>query len=463
MLSQEYAFVSSAAFIVNKADFILVGGLDEDKLANTHYCITDFCLKIKERGYKNIWTPHAVVRQDRKRASLNNGMCDFNNDNAEDVVIQRWSRYIEHDGAYNRNLSLMEMDYSVRTRISVEWPEARYGKPRIMAFPYSPGAIGEFRVRGPLNILSKEGLIETCFLPNHVGIISPFIPSKFEVKRARPDIVYLNNTLSDGHYTLLQWLKSETNVFIVFSIDDLIFSLPKKNDARNLSYKDMRHRLRRTLALCDRLIVSTQPLADAFSGFCNEIIVVPNSIDMARWSTVMPAAPQKRQKLRVGWAGGELHRGDLDIIVEVVKETAQQVDWVFMGMCPEDLKPYLHEFHAFTSFADYPEKMAELDLDLAIAPLELHPFNEAKSNLRLLEYGILGWPVICTDIYPYQTMNPPVTRVNNTKEDWLNAISTAILRPEQLQRQGAELKQWVLSNYTLDQHVSAWFEALTKR
>jgi len=463
MLAQEYAFVPSAAFIVNKADFIAVGGLDDGALANTHYCMTDFCLKVKERGYKNIWTPQAVFRQGIERSSTNNGICDFNNGDAEGVLIQRWRKYIEHDAAYNRNLTLMERDYSVQRSFTVGWPEKNYGKPRVMAFPFNQGAVGEFRTRGPLNYLSKEGVLESCFLPNHENIITPFIPSKFEVIRANPDIFYFNNALQDEHYTFLQWLKSETNVFIVFSLDDLIISLPKKNDARRLSHKDMRHRLRKTLAVCDRLIVSTEPLAEAFSDYCDDIVVVPNSIDMERWSTVIAPLPQKREKLRVGWAGGELHRGDLDMIVELVKETAQQLDWIFMGMCPDDLKPYIHEYHEFASFDEYPEKMAALDLDLAIAPLEQNSFNEAKSNLRLLEYGILGWPVICTDIYPYQTNNPPVVRVDNTKEDWLNAIRAAISEPELLKEKGLELRKWVLSNYTLERNAEAWFKALVER
>jgi glycosyltransferase involved in cell wall biosynthesis len=463
MLAQEYTFVSSAAFIVNKSDFVSVGGLDEGALANTHYCVSDFCLKILDRGSKNIWTPQAVFRQGLKRSSANNGICDFNNEGAEDVLIQRCRNYIEHDAAYNRNLTLMEKDYSVQTRFTVAWSEKNYGKPRVMAFPFSQGAVGEFRTRAPLNYLANQGQLETCFLPNHENIITPFIPSKFEVMRVNPDIIYFNNALQDVHYTFLQWLKSETNVFVVFAIDDLIISLPKKNDARRLSHKDIRHRLRRTLALCDRLIVSTQPLAVAFSDYCDDIVVVPNSIDMARWSTVTAPSPQKREKLRVGWAGGELHRGDLEMIVDLVKETSQAIDWVFMGMCPEDLKPYLHEFHAFTSFADYPEKMAALDLDLAIAPLEQNLFNESKSNLRLLEYGILGWPVICTDIYPYQTNNPPVVRVENTKMAWVEAILTAASQPELLKQQGAELRQWVLENYTLDLHAEIWFKAIVKR
>lgn len=460
-LAQEYAFVSSAAFIVNKEAFILVGGLDEEELANTHYCITDFCLKIKESGYKNIWTPHAVLHQNLSLSLHNNGFCDYNNEGAEDILLRRWHKYIEHDAAYNRNLSLVEANYTVQIRTPLTWPEENYGKPRIMAFPFSSGAVGEFRVRAPLNYLSDEGVIEACYLSNHENIIAPAVPTKYEVIKAKPDIIYFNNALQDAHYSLLQWLKAETNVYTIFSIDDLIISLPKKNDARRLLHKDIRHRLRRTLALCDRLIVSTQPLADVFSEFCSDIVIVPNSIDMNRWATVIVPKPQKRERLRVGWAGGQLHRGDLDMIVNLVKETAQQVDWIFMGLCPEDLKPYLHEFHEFTSFSEYPEKMAELDLDLAIAPLELHPFNEAKSNLRLLEYGILGWPVICTDIYPYRENNPPVIHVNNTGEEWLAAVRAEISQPEQLKEKGESLRKWVLKHYSLQNKKAEWLSALT--
>ena len=277
------------------------------------------------------------------------------------------------------------------------------------------------------------------------------------------DTIFLNYGLSDQHYYLLQWLKKNTSCFVVFSIDDLIISLPKENDSKRLLYKDIRYRLRRTLALCDRLVVSTQPLAEEFASFCDDIVVIPNSIDLQRWASVELPVPKPRDKLRVGWAGGQLHRGDLSIIVEVVKQTSQQIDWVFMGMCPEELKPFIHEYYEFASFTDYAEKMAKLDLDLAIAPLEMHPFNEAKSNLRLLEYGMLGWPVICTDIVPYQTANPPVIRVKNTKDEWLNAILTAISTPEELPQQGKRLREWVLENYTLDQHVNAWFKALVER
>jgi glycosyltransferase involved in cell wall biosynthesis len=109
----------------------------------------------------------------------------------------------------------------------------------------------------------------------------------------------------------------------------------------------------------------------------------------------------------------------------------------------------------------YPQKLASLNLDLALAPLELHPFNESKSNLRLLEYGILGWPVIATDIYPYQTNNPPILRVSNDPEIWLQTIRTLLEDTNALHGAGDALKQWVLKHYILEDHLDEWMDALS--
>ncbi len=99
----------------------------------------------------------------------------------------------------------------------------------------------------------------------------------------------------------------------------------------------------------------------------------------------------------------------------------------------------------------YPSKLASLDLDLAVAPLEINAFNKAKSNLRLLEYGILGWPVIATDIFPYQ--DAPVTLVKNKYRDWLRVIKTKIADPVALKDEGDKLQKWVMENWILEDHL----------
>ncbi len=215
-----------------------------------------------------------------------------------------------------------------------------------------------------------------------------------EIARMAPDSIVLQRQLELHQIEAIERLKHTSSVFRVFEIDDLITDLPRQSTHRAAIPRDIAERLKRVLALCDRLVVGTAPLAERYGKWCGDTVVVPNRLEKGRW---LGLEPNRREsgKPRVGWAGAVGHGGDLALITAVVEATAKEVDWVFFGMCPDRIKPLVAEFHGWVPLYDYAGKLASLDLDLAVAPLEYHPFNEAKSNLRLLEYGVLGYPVIC--------------------------------------------------------------------
>ena len=101
---------------------------------------------------------------------------------------------------------------------------------------------------------------------------------------------------------------------------------------------DIGERLNKAVALCDRLVVSTEPLARTYGKLCDEVVVLPNRLERGRWAGLTP----KRRpdgKPRVGWAGAVGHAGDLAVIASAVEATAKEVDWVFFGMCPDALRP----------------------------------------------------------------------------------------------------------------------------
>lgn len=224
----------------------------------------------------------------------------------------------------------------------------------------------------------------------------------------------------------------------------------------------MRERLQRGLAASDRLIVSTAPLAEACRGMIDDIRIIPNRLSRDMWGQVQ-SRRRGGTKPRVGWAGAQQHAGDLKFLRAVIEATHDVVDWIFLGMHPEGTTSLIAEKHDFVRHLnEYPEKLASLDLDLAIAPLEVHAFNEAKSNLRLLEYGILGWPVICTDILPYQTDNPPVLRLPNDPTRWITAIRERCRERDTLIKEGEALRAWVLRHYILEDHLTDWQAALIR-
>jgi len=128
-------------------------------------------------------------------------------------------------------------------------------------------------------------------------------------------------------------------------------------------------------------------------------------------------------------------------------------------MCTDGIRPHLKEFHPFVTIADYPAKMASLGLDIAIAPLEDNLFNRCKSNLRLLEYGAMGWAVVCSDVATYRSDAPPVLHCASL-DDWRAALRSLIDQPDERARLGAALQQWVQRHYALRGLQQRWFEAL---
>jgi hypothetical protein len=149
------------------------------------------------------------------------------------------------------------------------------------------------------------------------------------------------------------------------------------------------------------------------------------------------------------------------MIAEVIKDLADRVDWIFFGMCPERLRPYVHEFYTGVPTLDYPQRLMTQDWDLAIAPLESNPFNDCKSNLKLLEYGWCGVPVVCSDVTAYQG-NLPCTRVKNRHIDWRNAILEMTSDLAACHQKGLELQKSVAESWMLDRdNLQQWYHAWT--
>ncbi len=460
-LVQNYSAVTGACLLVSTKIFHSVGGMDENHFSISNNDI-DFCLKVRSAGYLIVWTPFSTLIHYGSITQLRSAQSEQNIlrfKNEQDALFKKWLNIISYDPAFNRHLNLTKRDFSVASSLVSNWDVNFHDRLRILGVPLDGGA-GDYRVIQPFRNLRKVGLAQCEYVRLSGTEKKTF--SVTEIARLKPDVLVMHSVLSDQQLELLQQCKQLLpEIFIVYMIDDLVNQIPEKSAAYKTmkrNFRDAKSRVRKALSFCDRAVVSTKPLAEFCQDMISDVIIVPNSLEKNAWLE-LESKRRQSNKLRVGWAGALQHQGDLEIIIDVVKQTAGEVDWIFMGMCPDEIKPYIKEFHEPVNISDYPKVLASLNLDLAIAPLEDNRFNEAKSNLRLLEYGILGWPVICSDIFPYQ--NAPVTRVENTTQSWLSAIRQAIDNQELLSSQGNMLRQWVVKNYLLEDKLEQWFDALS--
>jgi GT2 family glycosyltransferase len=107
LLSQTLSAVSAACLVLRRELFHLVGGLDDVRLPVALYDI-DLCQRLRERGYRTVWTPYAELylheSAKEKREDTPGGTARFQAE--AEYIKQRWRALLLHDPAYNPNLAL---------------------------------------------------------------------------------------------------------------------------------------------------------------------------------------------------------------------------------------------------------------------------------------------------------------------------------------------------------------------
>ncbi|WP_426133837.1 glycosyltransferase [Pseudomonas sp. PWP3-1b2] len=112
-LIQEFSAVTAACLIIKKSIFEQVDGLDEENL-KIAFNDVDFCLRVQEAGYINVWTPFAeLYHHESATRGLEDTAEKKDRFSREVLHIQaRWPK-IQEDYAYNPNLTLDHEDFGL--------------------------------------------------------------------------------------------------------------------------------------------------------------------------------------------------------------------------------------------------------------------------------------------------------------------------------------------------------------
>ena len=113
--AQDVSAVTGACLLVKKETFLSVGGLDEGFAVSLND--VDFCLKLREKGLLNVFTPFAELfhYESASRGLDNNGERAERYNRESEKFREKWKAVLEAgDPYYNPNFSLDRSDFSVR-------------------------------------------------------------------------------------------------------------------------------------------------------------------------------------------------------------------------------------------------------------------------------------------------------------------------------------------------------------
>lgn len=443
-VDQNMSAVSAGCLMISKALYLEVGGMDEEQFALSGNDL-DLCLKVAERGYLTVWTPHAVLMHDggillreaRRNSHIRQQLLQ-----EQQHTYEKWLPTLANDPAYNKNLSLRGngSGFDFEANPALTWkPLCWRPLPVVLGYPAQDEQTAAERLRSVFESMRDEGVVQGC--------LSERLLTPVELARLQPDVIVLQHRNDVRHLDQLRQTLRWSPAFKVLDVSGPALALDTPI-ARNL--------LRQAAELVDRIVVPTQALAQAIGDLHRDVRVIENRLDK-RWANLPPASCLDG-KPRIGCAFTAQEPDTLDMAESLIRHFADQVDWVLWG----DVPPYLHrlarELH--TSNVQYtPSTLAALNLDLALAIRSGGQCDLFADGLVLKQLGACGYPVICSDVGVLRS-EPGVTRVINDLEAWQQTISRHLSDLQAAKREGATLRAQVGQNGMLDAlHLQIWRSA----
>jgi len=121
-LLQEVSAITAACLFVRRADFLAVGGFEEE--LRVAYNDVDLCLKIGAKGLKILVDPDITLihKESRTRGSDKHGERAQRLDEEAAWMRRRWAKVLDHDPHYSPNIDLARIDFAYAADPRVPWP-----------------------------------------------------------------------------------------------------------------------------------------------------------------------------------------------------------------------------------------------------------------------------------------------------------------------------------------------------
>lgn len=288
---------------------------------------------------------------------------------------------------------------------------------------------------------------------------------------------------------------------LVFETDDNLMAMHGGHlDEAKLEMRARAQTYRRAVEVADVVTCTTPALAEALAPWNPHVRVIPNYVDGKM--LLLPGGGQhiKREgyplwpadeHVLIGWGGSSTHIRDFALVWPALKRLLGQrrdVCFVSMGVAHHVDDPAFGRYHK----RDQLHGLAWMDMDkrpwseyytrlgwydVGLAPLDVNPFNEAKSWIKALEYLTMGVvPVVSASpeyrrlVAPWNehqadyhaSVPPPAILVSPGEHGWYPALKALVEDKAELQRMQARARIYA-RQFTIQGHIGEWAAALAAR
>lgn len=293
----------------------------------------------------------------------------------------------------------------------------------------------------------------------YMGInVEDFEDKTLEENIAEADIVFYSRELPFDISELLI-LKKKYGFKLVVDIDDY-WQLYSNHPLYGMwQHFKNEYKIMLSITNADLIMTTTTTLADKIRPFNPNVHVVPNALPFGREQFVKEEK-ELSDKLRMVYVGGTSHYWDMKTITSTFEKIARKrfpLEVILGGYVPNGSTFWNKYANIISANGKLDHNLKEGrpletymelydDTDIAIAPLLPNPFNSCKSNLKVIEAGCKGIPIICANVLPY---SPEPVLKYDTPNQLYDILKYCSENRNYVRDKGAELEEYVRENFDL--------------
>jgi processive 1,2-diacylglycerol beta-glucosyltransferase len=297
------------------------------------------------------------------------------------------------------------------------------------------------------------------------------------------DILYFSKFIALDKDQLLKLKDKGTKIIV--DVDDS-WDLPENHNFYHVwTERKMKERVLDAIEVADIVICATMRLQEKVRPYNKNTIVIPNALPFGM--DVYLPSPQEKEKMGFIYVGGSNHVNDINLLEGKFKRIGtdpfikNNAEFILAGYTEATITKYrtkedylaknnnlvtvkikgdydrmAYVFSNTNSYRIIPS--TNLDdyinfydqADVSIVPLCNTEWNSYKSELKIIEAGCKGLPVICSHVYPYKELGdyPGVMWVKDPN-DWIKHIRHCIKNPAYVKEAGLQLNEKVKMDYNL--------------
>jgi len=269
---------------------------------------------------------------------------------------------------------------------------------------------------------------------------------------------------------------------LIYSIDDNLLDLEPDEVMPGFPSLEQKMVVRLFTREANGVLVATERLKERLARLNQNIIVIPNALDerlfikREKIDRKKSHYPKGKKKI-IGYMGTFTHDADLMMILQSLRTILRKHSDVELeiigGIADQATAQTLFSglpvrFVNVRKYAEYPRFMRwmaeNVRWDLALAPLEDNRFTRCKSDIKFLDYSILGIAGLYSRVPAYEnTVRHLETGylVDNSVKAWTEALEYLMTNQYLRDKLAKKAQEYVYSERILKHCAKKWVNALT--